>query len=154
MAGGRALLWPRRLLPSGSRSSSWIMITEVSGGGESKSRNLYLFCLFSSCLFVFRKHFASPCAPCMLRSISGGSSLKGKSCYCMQSSMPTRLPSGAVLLYQSKLGSIERVSLKVQPIETVLFVPRRVAVVLLLPRGEDGAVLLYQSVLSRVMDSQ
>ena len=39
-------------------------------------------------MFVFRKHFASPCAPCMLRSISGGSSLKGKSCYCMQSSMP------------------------------------------------------------------
>jgi hypothetical protein len=68
-------------------------------------------------MFVFRKHFASPCAPCMLRSISGGSSLKGKSCYCMQSSMPTRLPSGAVLLYQSKLGSIERVSLKVQPLK-------------------------------------
>ena len=80
---------------------------------------------------MFRKRFASPCAPCMLRSISGGSSLKGKSCYCMQSSMPSRLPSGAVLLYHSKLGSIERVSLKVQPVETVLFVPRRVAVVLL-----------------------
>ncbi len=72
----------------------------------------------------------------------------------MQSSMPTRLPIGAVLLYQSKLGSIERVSLKVQPVETVLFFPRRVAVVLLLPRGEDGAVLLYHSVLSRVMASQ
>ena len=68
--------------------------------------------------------------------------------------MPTRLPSDAVLLYQSKFGSIERVSLKVQPVETVLFVPRRVAVVLLLPRGEDGAVLLCQSVLSRVMASQ
>jgi hypothetical protein len=96
----------------------------------------------------------SPCAPCMLRSISGGSSLKGKSCYYMQSSMPTRLPSGAVLLYQSKLGLIERVSLKVQPVETVLFVPLRVAVVLLLPRGEDGVVFLYHSVLSRVMASQ
>ena len=139
--------------------SSTLRRLEYSESAKSNSHERYYSSPFhvrtgKSGVFVFRKHFASPCAPCMLRSISGGSSLKGKSCYCMQSSMPTRLPSGAVLLYQSKLGSIERVSLKVQPIETVLFVPRRVAVVLLLPRGEDGAVLLYHSVLSRVMASQ
>jgi hypothetical protein len=65
------------------------VITEASGGGESKFP--FLFNQILHCLFVlFRKHFASPCASCMLRSISGGSSLKGKSCYCMQSSMPPR----------------------------------------------------------------
>ena len=43
---------------------------------------------------------------------------------------------------------------QVQPEEAALFVPWRGAVVLLLPRGEGCAVLLYQSAFIRVMVSQ
>ena len=90
-------LWTRQ-------HSSTLRRWEYSESAKSNSHERYYSSPFhvrtgKSGMFVFRKHFASPCAPCMLRSISGGSSLKGKSCFCMQSSMPTRLPTGAVLLY-------------------------------------------------------
>ncbi len=45
------MLWPRRLLPSGSRSSSWIMITEVSGGGESKFKLFFIHLTFCFCFY-------------------------------------------------------------------------------------------------------